>query len=39
VPPGTDPAWGPYTCEDAGTCAVVDGGRVLTCAQVTWGCG
>jgi hypothetical protein len=38
VPPGQDPAWGAYACEDAGMCTV-DGGLVLTCAEITWGCG
>jgi hypothetical protein len=43
IPPGDDPGndalWGAYTCDDAGSCAAVDGGRVLTCADVSWGCG
>lgn len=39
VPPGQDPAWGAFACVDAGVCSEVDEGLVLTCAEVTWGCG
>ena len=39
LPPGSDPAFGDAQCVDAGSCEVVDGGLVLTCAEVEWGCG
>jgi hypothetical protein len=39
LPPGTDPAFGAAQCIDAGSCAEVDGGLVLTCDEVDWGCG
>lgn len=39
IPPGDEPMWGASTCNDEGTCAAVDGGLVLTCADVSWGCG
>lgn len=39
LPPGTDPVYEPFACTDAGTCEEVEGGLVLTCATVEWGCG
>ncbi|WAS96561.1 hypothetical protein [Nannocystis punicea] len=39
VPPGTDPLYGSFACEDAGMCEEEGDGRVLTCAQIAWGCG
>jgi hypothetical protein len=39
LPPGTDPVWGSYVCEDAGVCSEADDGLVLTCSEVAWGCG
>jgi hypothetical protein len=39
VPPGTDPTWAEYVCEDAGVCSEMDGGVVLTCSEIAWGCG
>lgn len=39
VPPGTDAAYGSFACEDAGSCESAEGGRVLTCADIAWGCG
>ncbi|MCY1060172.1 hypothetical protein [Nannocystis sp. SCPEA4] len=39
IPPGTDAQWGSFACEDAGTCAADDGGRVLTCESIAWDCG
>lgn len=38
-PPGTDAAYGDHKCTDAGTCEMVDGGLVLSCAADGWGCG
>ncbi|MDC0716463.1 hypothetical protein [Nannocystis bainbridge] len=39
VPPGTDPSYGASACEDAGVCEAEGDGRVLTCAEIAWGCG
>jgi hypothetical protein len=39
LPPGSDPAFGDAQCIDAGSCEEVEGGLVLTCAEVAWGCG
>lgn len=39
LPPGPDPAYGAFKCVDAGTCEEADGGLVLTCTEVAWGCG
>lgn len=39
IPPGTDPLWGSFACQDPGTCAPVEAGRVLTCNDIQWGCG
>lgn len=39
LPPGSDPIYGSFACEDAGQCAADGDGLVLTCAEVSWGCG
>lgn len=38
LPPGNDPMFAPFACVDAGVCAA-DGGLVLTCGEIEWGCG
>jgi hypothetical protein len=39
LPPGTDPVYANFKCQDAGTCDEQDGGLVLTCLPDAWGCG
>ena len=39
LPPASDPDFGDATCVDDGVCEDVEGGAVVTCAEVDWGCG
>jgi hypothetical protein len=39
LPPATDPAFGAYACLDPGTCEDIEGGAVVTCDEIEWGCG
>ena len=39
LPPATDPAFGDFACNDPGTCEDLEGGAVVTCAEIDWGCG
>lgn len=39
LPPANDASWGDRRCDDAGSCAEVEGGLVLSCTMPQWGCG
>jgi hypothetical protein len=39
LPPATDPDFGEFRCVDPGVCEDVEGGSIVTCDEVDWGCG
>ena len=39
LPPASDPDFGDAQCVDDGVCEDVEGGAVVTCDDVDWGCG
>lgn len=39
LPPASDPDFGDARCVDDGVCEDVEGGAVVICAEVDWGCG